>query len=259
MAPGPRFIARLDQYLKFQILRYPMTLDAHPDPRIGPLDPIALRGLRDHVHKALREAIISGRFRSGDKLNERLLAAELGVSTTPVKEALQRLATDGLVRIEPRRGVYARFNAEQAEQMMLARAALEGMIAREAARRAGDDDLARIDRHITAMNHATQDGAVEQLIVLNGKFHDAIQVASGCAYLVSLLDGQRIHDHAARVALLGDAAERKRALREHRAIAGALADRDADRAELAMREHIIRSGRQHIETVFGPPPRGELR
>jgi DNA-binding GntR family transcriptional regulator len=229
-----------------------MILDPPTDARIGPLDPIALRGLRDHVQEALREAIISGRFRPGDKLNERLLAAELGVSTTPVKEALQRLATDGLVRIEPRRGVYARFNAEQAEQMTLARAALEGMIAREAARRAGDDDLAGLDHHIAEMGHATQAGAVEQLIVLNEKFHDAIQVASGCAYLVSLLDGQRIYDRTTRAALLGDAAERKRALREHRAIARALADRDADRAELAMRNHIIRSGRQHIETVFGP-------
>src|SRR5438034_6786412 len=137
-----------------------MTPDTNPDARVGPLDPMALRGLRDHVQEALREAIISGRFRPGDKLNERLLAAELGVSTTPVKEALQRLATDGLVRIEPRRGVYAMFNAEQAEQMTLARAALEGMIAREAARRAGDDQLAGLDHHIAEMGHATQAGAI---------------------------------------------------------------------------------------------------
>jgi DNA-binding GntR family transcriptional regulator len=229
------------------------------DARIGRLDPMVLRGLRDHVQEALRKAIISGRFRSGDKLNERLLAAELGVSTTPVKEALQRLQIDGLVRIEPRRGAYVRFNAEQAEQMMLARAALEGMIAREAARRASDDDLAGLDHHVAEMDHATEAGAVEQLIVLNERFHDAIQVASGCAYLVSLLDGQRMYDHSARIALLGDPAERKRALREHRAIARALADRDADRAEAAMRDHIIRSGRQHVETVFGRQPKGDHR
>jgi DNA-binding GntR family transcriptional regulator len=235
-----------------------MTL-THTDARIGRLDPMVLRGLRDHVQEALREAIISGRFRSGDKLNERPLAAELGVSTTPVKEALQRLQIDGLVRIEPRRGAYVRFNAEQAEQMMLARAALEGMIAREAAQRVSDDDLAGLDHHIAEMGHATQAGAVEQLIVLNEKFHDAIQIASGCGYLVSLLDGQRMYDHAARIALLGDPAERKRALREHRAIARALADRDADRAELAMRDHIIRSGRQHVETVFGRQPKGDHR
>jgi DNA-binding GntR family transcriptional regulator len=235
-----------------------MTL-THTDARIGRLDPMVLRGLRDHVQEALREAIISGRFRSGDKLNERLLAAELGVSTTPVKEALQRLQIDGLVRIEPRRGAYVRFNAEQAEQMMLARAALEGMIAREAAQRVSNDDLAGLDHHIAEMGHATQAGAVEQLIVLNEKFHDAIQIASGCGYLVSLLDGQRMYDHAARITLLGDPAERKRALREHRAIARALADRDADRAELAMRDHIIRSGRQHVETVFGRQPKGDHR
>jgi DNA-binding GntR family transcriptional regulator len=236
-----------------------MNLEADIDPRIGPLDPMVLRGLRDHVQDALREAIISGRFRSGDKLNERLLAAELGVSTTPVKEALQRLAIDGLVRIEPRRGAYAKFNAEQAAQMTLARAAIEGMIAREAALRAGDDDLARLAQRVAAMGQATEAGAVEQLIRLNEQFHEAIHVASDCAYLVSLLEGQRIYDRATRVTLLGDAAERKRALREHRAIARAVADRDADRAELAMRGHIVRSGQQHIETVFGPPSKKEAR
>jgi len=233
----------------------------HPAPSpIGPLDAQLLRGLGDHVQEALREAIISGRFRSGEKLNERLLAAEFGVSTTPVKEALQRLQIDGLVRIEPRRGVYAKFNAEQAEQMMLARAALEGMIAREAARRADDTALAGLGGHVAAMGRATEAGDVEQLIALNTRFHDAIHAASGCGYLVSLLDGQRMYDRATRLGLLGDSAERKRALREHRAIARALADRDADRAEAAMREHIIRSGRQHIETAFGSPsPKGVSR
>jgi DNA-binding GntR family transcriptional regulator len=236
-----------------------MNLQTQPDVRIGPLDPMALRGLRDHVQDALREAIISGRFRSGDKLNERLLAAELGVSTTPVKEALQRLAIDGLVRIEPRRGAYAMFNAAQAEQMTLARAAIEGMIAREATQRAGDDDLAGLTQRIAEMGLVTEAGAVERLILVNEQFHEAIHAASNCAYLVSLLDGQRIYDRGTRVALLRDAAERKRALREHRAIARAIADRDADRAELAMRDHIVRSGRQHIETVFGPRSKGVHR
>jgi DNA-binding GntR family transcriptional regulator len=235
-----------------------MTLDAQNEGRIGRLDPQVLRGLRDHVQEALREAIISGRFRSGEKLNERVLAAELGVSTTPVKEALQRLQTDGLVRIEPRRGVYARFDAAQAEQMMLARAALEGIIARVAARQSGHDALERIDRCIAEMDRATAAGDVKQLIALNEQFHDAIHSASGCDYLVSLLDGQRMYDHATRIALLGGGTERGRALDEHRAIARALRTGDADLAEQAMRNHIVRSGMQHIETVFGTEAKGEL-
>jgi DNA-binding GntR family transcriptional regulator len=102
------------------------------------------------------------------------------------------------------------------------------------------------------MSRATEAGDVAQLIALNTRFHDAIHAASNCGYLVSLLEGQRMYDRATRIGLLGDSAERKRALREHRAIARALADRDADRAEAAMRDHIIRSGRQHIETAFAP-------
>jgi DNA-binding GntR family transcriptional regulator len=69
-----------------------------------------------------------------------------------------------------------------------------------------------------------------------------------------------MYDRATRLGLLNDSAERKRALREHRAIARALAERDAERAEAAMRDHIVRSGRQHIETAFGPQsPKGVSR
>ena len=88
--------------------------------RIPTLDPGLIRGLAKHVEEALREAIIAGRFQPGEKLNERQLASELGVSTTPIKEALQRLQVDGLVRIEPRRGIYAKFDAKQAGQIAFA-------------------------------------------------------------------------------------------------------------------------------------------
>src|SRR5579885_1642210 len=103
-----------------------MSLERSREGAGAGLEPIVAQGVSDHVQHRLRAALLSGRFQSGQRLNERMLAAELGVSTTPVKAALQRLEVDGLVRIEPRRGVYAEFDARQAEQMTLARAALEG-------------------------------------------------------------------------------------------------------------------------------------
>ena len=89
--------------------------------RIVPIQPIYLANLRDHVHHNLRDAILAGRFRSGERLNERDLARELGVSTTPLKEALRQLEAEGLIRTESRRGVYVTFGAQQAEEMTLAR------------------------------------------------------------------------------------------------------------------------------------------
>jgi DNA-binding GntR family transcriptional regulator len=221
-----------------------------PRPPLAPVDPAFLKSLREHVHDTLRKAIIAGRFAPEQRLNERSLAQELGVSTTPLKEALRRLESEGLVRIEARRGVYVTFSAAQAEEMALARAALESMIARLAARRATTVHHADLSQTVQAMAAATADGDVERLIDLNGRFHGVIHVASGCTYLQRLLDGQRMYDHATRVALLSDADERRLALDEHRRILDALLLQDADRAERAMRDHIVRSGQQHVDSVF---------
>jgi len=218
--------------------------------RIPTLDPALTRGLAKHVQEALREAIIGGRFRPGEKLNERQLASELGVSTTPVKEALQRLQIDGLVRIEPRRGIYAQFDARQAGEMSMARAALESMIARQAANNASEKDIEALEQAVERMAEATKRGNVAKLIALNKQFHSLIQRASRCAYLVSLQEGLHIYERLTRAALLGSAAERERVLREHKAIAVAIGERDTERAERLMRDHVIRSGHQHIRLTF---------
>ncbi|WP_342364395.1 GntR family transcriptional regulator [Terrarubrum flagellatum] len=222
-------------------------------PRHRPLEPVdveVLKGLREHVYGRLRQAIISGQLRSGTMLNERQIASQLGVSTTPLKEALRRLETEGFVLTEPRRGVRVTFDARQAEEMSLARAALESMIARLAASRIDDEALAALEAIADGMRAATQSGDADRLIALNESFHDAIHDASRCRYLQRLLIGQVVYDQAARLFLLDDADERLRALDEHLAILAALSARDADGAEKAMRDHIVRSGRQHIQTAF---------
>lgn len=217
---------------------------------LEPVDAEVLKGLREHVHKRLRQAIVSGQLRSGAMLNERQIASQLGVSTTPLKEALRRLEVEGFVVTEPRRGVRVTFDAAQAEEMSLARAALESMIARLAATRIDDEELAMLGTITDGMRAATQAGDADRLIALNESFHDAIHEASRCRYLQRLLAGQIVYDQATRLFLLEDAAERGRALDEHLAILAALSARDADGAEKAMRDHIVRSGRQHMETAF---------
>ncbi len=218
--------------------------------RLEPVDPVFLKGLRDHVHETLRRAIICGDIPSNTILNERQVALELGVSTTPLKEALRRLEGEGLVLTEPRRGVRVTFDADQAHEMALARAALEGMIARMAAARIDDDGVARLRAFVEQMAAATTAGDTERLVLLNESFHDAIHDISRCRYLQRMLVGQRIYVHTARILILSDAAERARALDEHTAICEALARRDADAAERAMREHVVRSAQEHVRTAF---------
>lgn len=79
-------------------------------PAVEPVAPDLLRSLREHVHERLRRAIVAGRFRNGERLNERHLAEMLGVSTTPVKDAIRKLESEGLVRTEARRGVFVEFS-----------------------------------------------------------------------------------------------------------------------------------------------------
>jgi len=225
--------------------------------RVSPVQPIIVANLRDHVHERLREAIIAGRFADGERVNERELAKDLGVSTTPVKEALRQLETEGLVRTEPRRGVFITYGAQQAEEMSLARAALESMIARLAAKRATPADIDALRGHIASMDEATRAGDVERLIALNELFHGRIHAASGCDYLRRLQSRQQMYNAATRVALLGRAEERGRAFAEHRAIFEAIAAGDQDAAERIMRDHVVRSGQLHIDIVFKSAPAGE--
>lgn len=218
--------------------------------RLEAIDQSYFKNLREHVHGVLRGAIVSGQFEPDERLSERRIAAELGVSTTPVKEALRRLEAEGLVTTRPRRGIHVAFGEAQAEEMTLARAALESTIAHIAAKRITDAALAELGGCVAMMGEATQAGDARLLFALNTQFHDAIHAASRCSYLTRLIGAQRAYDQAARVALLGDQAERERALAEHTGIYQALAARDAEGAERAMREHILRSGRRHIALAF---------
>jgi len=219
-------------------------------PRLQPVDPAYLKGLRAHVREALRRAIIQGELPSGSVLNERQMAEQLGVSTTPLKEALRQLEAEGLVVIEPRRGIRVTFDAAQAEEMALARAALESMIARMAAARIDDAGIARLSAIVGQMTEATAANATDDLISLNEVFHDAIHEISRCSYLHRLLVGQRIYVHTARRFILSDPAERVRALHEHRTIFEALARRDVHAAERTMRDHVVRSAQQHVKAAF---------
>lgn len=214
------------------------------------LEPIRMRSLREHVHEELRQAIISGRLKTGAKLNERQLAADLGTSTSPLKEALRQLEAEGLVRTEPRRGSYVTFSARQAEEMTLARAALESIIARQAAKHAPQEAFDLLQAVIEKMRVAMEGGDVERLIVLNEEFHDAIHDASGCDYLRRLQNAQRTYDHAARVTVLSREEVRRASFHEHEAIMKAIVSRDEDGAERLMRKHIMDAGKTHIELVF---------
>ena len=230
-------------------MREETELAPHDD-RIEKLDPRFLTTLRDHVHRSLRSAILSGRFGVNERVNERQLAEQLGVSTTPIKEALRQLETEGLVETLPRRGVLIRFNSGWAEEMILARAALESMIAHLAAKRLTKPAAAELQTTINLMMEATKAGGADDLIALNEKFHDQIHIASQCQYLARMIERQQFYDASIRRVIHSDPAEREIALHEHSAIAAAIISGDTDTSERAMRDHVVRSGETYLKIVF---------
>lgn len=214
------------------------------------LDAISVMTLRDHVHRTLRQAILSGKLRTEDRVNERMIADQLGVSTTPVKEALRQLESDGLVVTIPRRGVIIRFDFGWAEEMILARAALESTVARLAAQRADHDMRSSIAHAMDAIRIATDSGSAEELIARNETFHERIHEAASSSYLRRLIDRQHFYDTGMRQIIHSDPSERALALAEHCAIGTAIIDQNQQAAASAMHNHVMRAGETYLARIF---------
>lgn len=208
------------------------------------------RILRDHVHETLRTAIIAGRFAENEQLNERRIAAELGVSTTPLKEAFRRLEAEGLIETQPRRGVRVQFGKARAEEMILARAALESTIAALAADRISETQKTALGELVELMRAATGEDDGDRLVALNTQFHELIHAASRCYHLTDLIGRQQYYDASTRRSILLDIAERRVALEEHTGIASAIVARQVTSAEKLMRQHVRRSGAHYIARAF---------
>lgn len=214
------------------------------------LDANVRLSLRDHVREELRAAIISGRFAADERLNERALAEELEVSTTPLKEALRQLESEGLVEVMARRGVFVRFDAEFAEEMIIARASLESPLASLAAQRADKESKGRLGSIVKKMSHATADGDIPLLISLNEEFHGEIHLAARSRHLARLANQQQLYDEKARRVIHAANNDSARALAEHTAICDAIVDGDADSAGELMSRHVLRSGQLYLSAVF---------
>lgn len=189
----------------------------------------------DLAHHALREALRAGLLAPGERVREDEIAAALGISRTPVREALHRMQARGLLDAAGRGLAVARLDRRQVLELYEMREILEGTAARLAARHAAEAELTLLDRLAAASAAA---GAGPEAAAANRRFHRAMQEAAHNRYLLQTLD--ELDD---AIALLGPTtlAEPGRAAAaagEHAAILAAIVARDADRAEALARAHI---------------------
>jgi DNA-binding GntR family transcriptional regulator len=219
--------------------------------------------LRDQAAEVLRAMVVSGALSSGDRINEADLAARLGISRGPLREAIQRLGAEGFIEFHQNRGAFVRtFNLDDLRQMYEAREVIEVKAAQLAADRATDDGIARLQDLLSSVDEVLRTDTSGAYPV-DHDLHELVLDLSGNPYLqragVDLQNQVRL----ARIKS-GSSPERARqALTEHQGIIAAIAARDPKRAGKTMSSHIqnslkhlqITSATSHAQSVDGKPVR----
>ena len=218
---------------------------------LHPLDLNA--GLRRLAADAIRQAIASMDIYGGTaelRLDERRLGQELGVSRTPIREALSHLEQEGLVRSVPRRGVFVvRKSKAELVEMVTVWAALESLAARRAADHAPDADIAAL-RALFDAHQSDPAAHLHEYSQANMAFHRAILRMGGVALMSEIAGTLFIHMRAVRAVTMGQDNRARRGMAEHTAIITALERRNADLAERLVREHTLGLA-AHIEAHGG--------
>jgi DNA-binding GntR family transcriptional regulator len=174
------------------------------------------------------------------RLDERELSEGLGVSRTPIREAMTLLEREGFVRTRPRRGIYlVRKTKREIVEMIWVMAALESMAARLAAERASDAEIAGLRRLMGGFADGGEAAQSEEYSDANIAFHQAIIRMGGCALLVEMTENMFIHMRAIRKITIHQANRAARSVVDHMRIIEALERRDADAVERLAREHTL--------------------
>lgn len=221
-----------------------------PQEAFGRAEPLHAR-----TYDLLWQRLESGELAAGARLKDTDWAARLGVSRTPVREALRKLAHDGALDPLGAGGYQVhRFSAGEIAELYRCRAALEALAAEEAARRGGAALAAVLAANVAAARRALAADDLELLQRLNGAFHDAVLEAAASPYLMRLLEQTRRLVRMARRQLLAQAlsgpacqeeyrAGLARVLADHDALHRAVAEADGARAGALMRGHLLATAR----------------
>ena len=191
------------------------------------------------VTRVLRDAIVSMRLQPGEKLSEQLIARQLGTSRQPVREALIRLADIGLVRVLPQRGTLVEpLSVDAVLDAHFVRDAIECALAREAAVQADGPALRRLRDSMAAQRRAARNGDGPAFFAADEAFHRLVAETSGRLAAWRVVEEVKPKLDRVRVINMGLAQRRALVLRQHAAVARALADGDPEAAATAMRAHL---------------------
>ncbi len=193
------------------------------------------------VYERLRQAIIQGDFGPGTRVVESRLAATLGTSRTPVREAIHKLEREGLLRQDSKRGFFVEgLNRADIEETFGIRSVLESYAARLAAIRHTEGDLQPLEAKLRDYQERLERGDVGTLPQINTEFHDLLYALSRSPRLIRMINDLRDHIYRYRLVILKVKNMADLSHADHRSMLMAMKERDADRVERLVKEHILR-------------------
>ncbi|MFZ5646213.1 MAG: GntR family transcriptional regulator [Bacillota bacterium] len=208
-------------------------------PRLVPIRLDNYKPLREMVFESLREAIIQGRLKPGERLMEMQLAEEMGVSRTPVREAIRKLELEGFVVMIPRKGAYVSgISVKDIVDVFEVRAALEALAAGLAAERVTDKELEELERSLVQATELGDKAELDAIVETDTNFHELIYKACRNERLVQIVTHLKEQIQRFRTTSLSQPGRSKDALYEHRAIVEAISERNTDLAQALAREHV---------------------
>ncbi|HNX92146.1 MAG TPA: GntR family transcriptional regulator [Syntrophomonas sp.] len=214
--------------------------------RLLPVNLDSYKPLRELVLEAIREAIKNGTLQPRERLMEIQLADDLGVSRTPVREALRKLEQEGFIVMVPRKGAYVSdLSMKDVADVFEIRAALEGLAGALAAERITDEELELMERMLVEKGEAINQNDIDKLVEADTKFHEAMYMASRNERLSTIISNLREQIQRFRLTSLSVPGRREDSLKEHRQLLESIQSRDIQLARQLAQEHI-----ENAETVL---------
>lgn len=195
--------------------------------------------LRDVVFNTLRKSILTGELKPGERLMEIHLADKLGVSRTPIREAIHKLELEGLVTMIPRRGAeVAQITEKNLRDVLEVRKALDGLAVELACDRITPEELERLVKACENFEAETKRGNANSIAKSDVALHDIILIASGNERLVQMVSNLSQQMYRYRLEYVKDESTYERLIKEHQAIYEAIRDKDKETGAQLMKLHI---------------------
>lgn len=206
--------------------------------------------LRDVVFNTLREAILKGELQPGERLMEVSLAQKLGVSRTPIREAIRKLELEGLVKMTPRKGAeVAQITLQDLSDVLEVRRHLEELAVELTCKKASEETLAFLKECHENFKKAITGDNLTEIATADVQLHDAIYESTGNKRLIQILNNLREQMYRYRLEYIKDEHKRNVMADEHERLINAISSRDVEVAKAAIRTHIDNQEKTIIENL----------